>query len=49
MIYLEAVHQILIEIITNSNMENLLLLSLGIVIVFSFISFSLSTINKVRW
>jgi hypothetical protein len=49
MIYLQSVHDIIIELLTNSNMENILLISLGILIVFSFITFSLKTINKVRW
>jgi hypothetical protein len=49
MIYLESVHQILIELLTNSNMENILLISLGMLIVFSFINFTIKAINKVRW
>jgi hypothetical protein len=49
MIYLQSVHDIIIELLTNSNMENILLISLGMLIVFSFITFSLKFINKVRW
>jgi len=49
MIYLESVHNIIIDIITNPNMENILLVSLGILIVFSFINFTLNAINNIRW
>jgi len=49
MIYLQSVHNIIIELITNSNMEDILLVSLGILIVFSFINFTLNVINNIRW
>jgi len=49
MIYLQSVHNIIIELITNSNMEDILLVSLGILIVFSFINFTLNSINNIRW
>ena len=49
MIYLQSVHNIIIELITNSNMEDILLVSLGILIVFSFINLTLNAINNIRW
>ena len=49
MIYLQSVHNIIIELITNSNVEDILLVSLGILIVFSFINFTLNAINNIRW